>query len=126
MANRKISTVGRQLGDPKQLILLAIIRLGPDVCSMDIHREIQERGRRSLALAGVYAALQTLEADKLVTREEEGIGHSRRGRPTQYLYTITKLGAKLLQESIDSLIDMAYKCMPMPTVVIPQLNSIKQ
>ena len=61
------------LGDFEQLVLLALVRLGPDAYGATIRREIEERASRELSISAVYTTLQRLE--------EKGLVRSRLGDP---------------------------------------------
>jgi DNA-binding PadR family transcriptional regulator len=63
-----------QLGEFEQLVLLALIRLGPDAYGATIRREIEARTGRDLAISAVYVTLYRLEV--------KGLVRSRVGEPT--------------------------------------------
>jgi DNA-binding PadR family transcriptional regulator len=48
---------------------LALIRLEPEAYGVPIAREIEERGKRTVALGSIYAALERLEKRGLVRSE---------------------------------------------------------
>jgi DNA-binding PadR family transcriptional regulator len=54
------------LGDFEQLVLLALLRLGPDAYGATIRREIEARTGRDLAVSAVYVTLDRLEAKGFV------------------------------------------------------------
>jgi PadR family transcriptional regulator PadR len=58
----------------EQLVLLALIRLGPDAYGATIRREIEARTGRQLAINAVYITLDRLE--------RKGFVASRVGEPT--------------------------------------------
>lgn len=62
------------LGDFEQLVLLALLRLGPEAYGATIRREIEHRTGRTLAISAVYVTLERLEA--------KGFVASRVGDPT--------------------------------------------
>ena len=62
------------LGELEQLVLLALLRLGPDAYGATIRREIEARTGRDLATSVVWVTL-----DRLETR---GLVRSRIGDPT--------------------------------------------
>ncbi len=62
------------LGDFEQLVLLALLRLGPDTFGAAIRREIEARTGRDLSISAVYVTLDRLEA--------KGFVRSRIGEPT--------------------------------------------
>ena len=62
------------LGDFEQLVLLALLRLGPDAYGATIRREIEGRTGRDLSISAVYVTLDRLEG--------KGLVRSRIGEPT--------------------------------------------
>jgi PadR family transcriptional regulator PadR len=62
------------LGEFEQLVLLALMRLGPDAYGATIRREIEGRTGRDLAISAVYVTLERLEI--------KGLVKSRIGDPT--------------------------------------------
>jgi DNA-binding PadR family transcriptional regulator len=65
---------GPALGEFEQLVLLALVRLGPDAYGATIRREIETRTGRDLAISAVYVTLDRLET--------KGLVRSRVGDPT--------------------------------------------
>jgi DNA-binding PadR family transcriptional regulator len=62
------------LGRFEELILLALLRLGPDAYGLAVRREIEERTAREVSTGALYTALKRLE--------ERGLVVSRMGEPT--------------------------------------------
>jgi len=62
------------LGEFEQVVLLAIMRLGPDAYGVTIKDEIEARTRRSVSLGAIYPTVDRLE--------EKGFVISRAGEPT--------------------------------------------
>ena len=62
------------LGEFEQLVLFALLRLGPDAYGATIRREIEGRTGRQLAISAVYVTLERLE--------DKGLVKSRIGEPT--------------------------------------------
>jgi PadR family transcriptional regulator, regulatory protein PadR len=62
------------LGEFEQLVLLALVRLGPEAYGATIRREIETRTGRDLAISAVYITLDRLEV--------KGFVRSRIGEPT--------------------------------------------
>lgn len=54
------------LGDFEQLVLLALVRLGPDAYGATIRREIERRTGRDLAMSAVYVTIDRLELKGMV------------------------------------------------------------
>jgi hypothetical protein len=61
------------LGEFEQLVLLALVRLGPEAYGATIRREIEARTGRDLAISAVYVTLDRLEV--------KGLARSRVGEP---------------------------------------------
>lgn len=87
------------------LILLALIRLGDDAYGVPIAREIETRGKRSVALGTVYAALERLEERGLVRSKIGEATPERGGRAKRYFH-ITPKGLRETQASRAALIGM--------------------
>ena len=62
------------LGEFEQLVLLALVRLGPDAYGATVRREIESRTAREVAISAVYTTLERLE--------RKGYARSRVGEPT--------------------------------------------
>jgi DNA-binding PadR family transcriptional regulator len=62
------------LGEFEQLVLLALVRLGPDAYGAAVRREIEVRAGREVAISAVYTTLERLE--------QKGLVRSRIGEPT--------------------------------------------
>ena len=62
------------LGEFEQLVLLALVHLGPDAYGATVRREIEARTGREVAISAVYTTLDRLEG--------KGFVHSRVGEPT--------------------------------------------
>lgn len=71
---RPATDAGLVLGDFEQLVLLALVRLGPDAYGATIRREIEVRTGRDLAMSAVYVTVDRLEA--------KGLVRTRVGEPT--------------------------------------------
>jgi PadR family transcriptional regulator PadR len=52
---------GDYLGELEQIVMLAVARLEGEAYGMNIRREIEHRGGRSVAIGAVYATLERLE-----------------------------------------------------------------
>jgi DNA-binding PadR family transcriptional regulator len=62
------------LGEFEQLVLLALVRLGPDAYGATVRREIESRAGRQLSISAAYTTLERLE--------QKGLVRSRIGEPT--------------------------------------------
>ena len=86
------------LGELEQLVLLAVIRLGPDSYGVPIVEELRKQVRRPIFRPSVYLALRRLEAKRLV-RARMGEPEARRGGRARRYFEPTALGLKALRES---------------------------
>lgn len=87
---------GRTLGELELLVLLALIRLGPEAYGVPVSREIEKHGQRSVALGSVYAALERLEDAGLVKSRLGEATPERGGRAKRY-FQITGKGLRDVQ-----------------------------
>lgn len=93
------------LRDVELLVLLALIRLAPKAYGVPIAREIEARGKRSVALGTVYAALERLAEKGLVTSELGEATQERGGRAKRY-FQITGEGLRAVRSTQQALIGM--------------------
>jgi PadR family transcriptional regulator PadR len=93
------------LGDFEQLVLLALLRLGPDAYGATIRREIEERTGRELAISAVYTTLQRLEHKGLV-RSRVGEPLPERGGRRRKHFELLPLGARALKAAYDAFVGM--------------------
>ena len=54
------------LGEFEQLVLFALVRLGPSAYGATVRREIEERTGRAVSISAVYTTLERLEQKGLV------------------------------------------------------------
>jgi DNA-binding PadR family transcriptional regulator len=81
------------LTDVELMILLAILRLEEDVSGVAIAREIQRIGGRSVMLGAVYAALERLERNALISSTLGAPTPERGGRAKRF-YRVTPRGLR--------------------------------
>jgi DNA-binding PadR family transcriptional regulator len=86
------------LGDMEHLVLLAILRLGPDAYGIPVLDEVCGRIGREISRATVYVALKRLEQKGLVSSKLGESTPERGGRAKRY-YKIKPAGLKALRES---------------------------
>ena len=77
--------------DLELFILLAVARLGPNAYGVSIAREIELRGKRIIALATVYAALERMEQSGFV-KSTLGDATPERGGKSKRFFTVTADG----------------------------------
>ena len=90
------------LGELEHLVLLTIIRLGPDCYGVPIVDELRQQTRRRILRPSVYLALRRLE-DKGFIRSRIGEPEARRGGRARRHFTPTAAGLRALRESQQTL-----------------------
>ena len=78
-----------------QLVLLAVLRLGPDAYGIALRREIETRTGRRVPLSTIYATLTRLEARGYV-RSQLGSPTPERGGRRKRLYAMEPGGVAAL------------------------------
>lgn len=86
------------LGELEHMILLALMRLGPDAYGVPIIDELSRHTRRTVLRPSVYLALRRLEAKGLI-RSRLGEPEARRGGRARRYFEVAKAGRQALQES---------------------------
>ena len=86
------------LGELEQLILLAILRLGPDAYGLSIARELEEQARRRLSRGALYTSLDRLETKGFLRWRLEQGGPARQELPKR-VYTLLPRGLSALRSS---------------------------
>ncbi len=93
------------LTDFELMILLAILRVGEDAYGVPIAREIENTGRRNVAIAAVYASLERLAARGLVTSSLGDPTPERGGRGKKF-FRVTSKGVRLVRDTHEGLTAM--------------------
>ncbi len=91
------------LTDFELMILLAILRVGAHAYGVPIAREIESTGRRTVILGAVYAALERLERNGLVTSRMGNPSPERGGRAKRF-FDVTPQGLKAVKDTQRSLV----------------------
>lgn len=86
------------LGDFEQMVLLAILRLGPNAYAVTIRQEIEDRADRRVARGALYTSLERLEAKGLVD-STMGDPTPRRGGRSRRYYDVSPVGVAALRHS---------------------------
>ena len=86
------------LGEFEQLILLALVRLGPDAYGATVRREIEEHAGREVSISAVYTTLERLEQKGLV-RSRIGEPTPERGGRRRRHFELLPLGARSLRDA---------------------------
>lgn len=89
------------LGDFEVLILLSLVRLKDQAYGATIHREIEAKTGRSVAIGAVYTGLARLQRNGYV-RATIGDPTPERGGRRKKFYQIEPRGALALSRSLDA------------------------
>jgi len=92
---------GNYLGDFEQLVLLALMRLGPGAYGMTVRRELEEIADRRVSLGAIYATLDRLESKGLLSSCLGTPGEERRGRAKRF-FEVRTPGLRALRASLAS------------------------
>lgn len=99
-------TPPRSLGEFEQIVMLALLRLGPDAYGVSICGEIEKRSGRGVSVSAVHTTLERLELKGLV-RSRVGNPTPQRGGKRKRHFEMAALGMKALQASYRSIRNMA-------------------
>ncbi len=86
------------LGEFELMILLAVIHLDDQAYGVPIAREIETHRGRDVSVGSVYAALERLEAKKLVSSNLADPTPERGGKAKRY-FRVTKAGLRQIHET---------------------------
>lgn len=86
------------LGELEHLVLLAILRLGPEAYGLSIARELEREAGRSLSRGALYTTLDRMETKGLVRWKSEPGGSERRGLPRR-VYSVSARGLAAVRAS---------------------------
>jgi PadR family transcriptional regulator, regulatory protein PadR len=86
------------LTDFELMILLATLRIGDEAYGVPIARELEDRGGRTVVLSAVYAALDRLEANGLVSSTIGEPTPARGGRGKRF-FRVTPAGLKAVRQT---------------------------
>ena len=99
------------LGEFEQLVLLALLRLGPEAYGVTIRDEIEEQTGRSVTLGAVYTTLLRLENKRLVATRLGEPTPQRGGRRKKF-YRPLAAGRRELAASVNALRSMTRGLTP--------------
>ena len=99
------------LGEFEQLVLLAIVRLGPEAYGVSITDEIAARTQRQVSLGAVYKTLERLE-DKGLVAGRIGEPTAERGGRRKKHYHVLAAGQRALEQSLAALRSMTQGLEP--------------
>ena len=86
------------IGELEQLVLLAMLRLGPSAYGVPIVEELRRHTRQPILRPSVYLALRRLEAKGLI-RSRLGAPEARRGGRARRHFEVLPAARALLRES---------------------------
>jgi DNA-binding PadR family transcriptional regulator len=86
------------LTDFELMILIAILRVGEHAYGVPIARELEETGRRSVLLGAVYAALDRMEKQGLVS-SKLGEPTAQRGGKAKRFFGVTSKGVRAVKDT---------------------------
>ena len=98
--------MARSIGEFEQLILMALIRLGPEAYGVTVRAEIEARTGRTISPGALYTALDRLETRGFVS-SRLGAPTPERGGKRKRLYTVQPAGERELARVYESLRLMA-------------------
>lgn len=90
------------LGELEQLVLLALLRLGPEAYGVSVQQELEREARRELTLGTVYKTLVRLEEKRLVATHL-GPATAERGGRRKKCYRVLPAGQRALRHSIEAI-----------------------
>lgn len=93
------------LGEFEQMVLLALVRLGPEAYGATVRREIETRAKRQLSISAVYTTLERLEQKRLV-RSWIGEPTAERGGRRRKHFELLPAGARALKVAINAFAGM--------------------
>ena len=94
------------LGEFEQMVMLALLRLGPDAYGAAVCSEIERRGGRGVSVSAVHTTLERLEHKGLV-KSRVGDPTPQRGGKRKRHFEVAPLGLKAVQASYRSIRNMA-------------------
>jgi PadR family transcriptional regulator PadR len=105
--------MGDYPGAFEQLVLLALLRLGPGAYGMTVRREIEARTGRAVALGAVYATLDRLERKRLVSSHDGAdTPPERAGRHRRY-FRVSPTGHRALDAALTAVDRMRTDLAPL-------------
>jgi PadR family transcriptional regulator, regulatory protein PadR len=93
---------GDLLGSLEYIVLLGLVRLGPDAYGMTVRREIEKRTGRNVSIGAVYSTLERLEAKGYVS-SFTGEPTAERGGRAKRLFRIEAGGQRALRTSQEAI-----------------------
>lgn len=98
--------MGEYLGEFEHLILLSLLRLGPDAYGVSIRQLLVERAGRDVSFGAIYSTLRRLEEKGLV-RSSLGEPEPVRGGRAKKYFAITPRGRTAVRDAQRAFVRMA-------------------
>lgn len=105
------------LTDFELMLLLATLRAGDDAYGVEIAREIERTGGRSVLLGAAYVALDRLEENGLMS-SAIGDPTPKRGGRAKRFFRVTPRGLRAVKETQQALVALWSD--------VPQLKTLKE
>ena len=86
------------LTDFELIVLLAVLRLGDNAYGVPIAKEIEQTAGRTVLLGAIYAGLDRLEGNGMVTSSHGDPTAVRGGRAKRY-FSVTRKGLKAVRDT---------------------------
>lgn len=93
----------RPLTDLEFMLLLATLRAGENAYGVEIARELEATGKRTVLLGAVYAALERMETAGFV-RSSVGDPTPERGGRAKRFFRVTPAGLRAVRETQNALV----------------------
>jgi PadR family transcriptional regulator, regulatory protein PadR len=90
------------LGEFEQLVLLGLLRLGPEAYGAAVSLEIEQQTGRAVSVSAVHTTLDRLE-DKRLIRSRLGEPTPQRGGKRKRHYEVQPAGVRALQHALAGL-----------------------
>ena len=90
------------LGEFEQLVLLGLLRLGPEAYGAAVSLEIEQQTGRAVSVSAVHTTLDRLE-DKRLIRSRLGEPTPQRGGKRKRHYEVLPAGVRALQHALGGL-----------------------
>ncbi|WP_425392005.1 PadR family transcriptional regulator [Ekhidna sp.] len=91
---------GEHLGELEELVLLTVGSLTDHAYAVAILEEIKTNTNRNMDVTAIHSVLRRLEKKGYVSSEMGGASKERGGRRKR-MFTLTKVGRKVLDETMD-------------------------
>lgn len=98
------------LTDLEQLLLLAVLRLGPDAWGAQIQEDLEGNADRRVSLGSIHVTLGRLE-ERGLTTSSKGEPTGERGGKARRIYAVTEVGRVALNRGRE-ILDRMWEGVP--------------